>query len=99
MLTKTAYIDGKTLQLDLWGYQFHVLEDRVAWSTRPEREELVDRIGTLKRKRRQLKRRLTRAACETGRDWERTRGKLEVAVRDFRQLAGDVYNEIRRTGS
>lgn len=96
MQTKTDYIDGTTLQLDLWSDQFSNLEELLSRSAAPTRRDLRKELESLKKRRRTLKRRLREAAHgSTATDWEDVREPLEEAVQDFRELAIEVYDNVR----
>jgi hypothetical protein len=95
MHTKTSYIEGTSLQLDLWGEQFATLEDELSKPTSPDRADLQRKLDRLKKERRTLKRRLREAARgDKATNWEDVREPLEAAVEDFRALAGEVYDEV-----
>jgi hypothetical protein len=96
MQTKTDYIEGTSLQLDLWGDQIARLEEELARSRVKGRTALEHKLELLKRRKRALKRRLRQAAhgADAAR-WNDVRGPLEDAVDDFRSLAGEVYDRVR----
>lgn len=97
MQTKTDYLEGTTLQLDLWGDQFASLEHKVAFEVEKDRQELMKQLQSLKRRKRALKLKLREAAHGTTKtQWEDVREDLEEAVGDFRSLAVEVYDKVRR---
>ncbi len=96
MLTRTEYIDGTNLQLDLWGDQFSSLERKLKHSARTEHKSLKQKLDTLKDKKRSLQLRLREAAHgSTNTEWEDVREPLEKAVEDFRSLAAQVYDNVK----
>ncbi|MFT5289166.1 MAG: hypothetical protein ACI82F_001225 [Planctomycetota bacterium] len=97
MRTKTDYIEGNTLQIDLWGDQFAALEERVAHSVHNGRANFKRKLQALARKKRALKLRLREAAHgTTAVEWEDVKDELQEAVSDFRSLATEVYDDVRK---
>lgn len=96
MLTRTEYIDGTNLQLDLWGDQFSSLERKLKQSGISGHKQLKRKLDTLKDKKRTLQLRLREAAHgSTNTEWEDVREPLEKAVEDFRSLAVEVYDNVK----
>jgi len=97
MQAKTDYLEGTTLQLDLWGDQFASLEERVASSVAEGQRKLMQELESLKRRKRALKLRLREAAHgDSQTEWRDVREDLEEAISDFRSLAVDVYDKVRK---
>ena len=95
MSKKAAFIEGTTLQLDLWGDQFSAIEKQIDHAPRSHRE-LRKRLVALRRTRRRLRRRVREAAHDARSDWSELRQDLEEALEAFRHRAGQVYDTARR---
>ncbi len=96
MQTKIDYIRGTTLQLDLWGDQFATLDEKLSRSAPAARIRLQRRLDTLRRRKRQLKKRLREALVgQSWAEWERARGPLEAEVSHFRSQAFQVYESFK----
>ena len=96
MPDKDDYLEGTTLQLDLWGDHLVTLEERLDHGPPRGRDALRSRIGELRRKKRSLKRNLRAAVYDEGQRWTEARADIESEVRDFRRLAAEVYDKVRR---
>ena len=96
MQTKNRFIEGTHHQLELWGDQFALLEQKIEYFMEKERGPLRRKLEDLRRKKRSLKRRLREAAHQgPEKRWEDVREPLEDAVKDFRSLAGEVYDKLK----
>jgi len=84
-------------QLDLWRDRLSGLEDKLELTAAEGRAELDDKLRTLQRKRRELKRSLEAAADGTSDvSWGDLRADLEDTVEDFRSFASEVYDNVRK---
>ena len=95
-MERTDYITGTALQLDLWGSQLAALEREVTDGARQRSDALRLRLRRLRKRSRALRRRVLEAAHGgPATDWDDVRLPLERAVRDFRSLATEVYDDVR----
>jgi hypothetical protein len=94
MQSKSAFLEGTEVQLELWAEHLSILRDQVARCGRSERRELGQRLAALDRRRRQLKLRLR--ASDLGSNAARD---LRRAVREFRDRAREAYYDVQEVGA